>query len=144
LKFLLDASAMLPVVMKGGRKLIANAAQTDLVTTDLAVYEACNGLWKLVVLTKSMSSQNAQETISLMNELISKNLIKTINFAMLDLTFSFNLAQTNHITFYDATCITAAQRANSVLVTEDKKLFKIASDYVKTMQFAELEKEFDH
>jgi predicted nucleic acid-binding protein len=90
-----------------------------------------------------MSPQNAQETISLMNELISKNLIKTINFAMLDLTFSFNLAQTNHISFYDATYIAAAQRAKSVLATEDKKLFKIASNYVKTMQVAELEKEFD-
>jgi len=142
LKFLLDASAMLPIVTRSGKKLIADAAQADFITTDLAIYEACNGLWKLSTLLKTISLENAQEIVELLNELTTKNLIQTINFTTIDLLSTLNLAQTNHLTFYDASYITAAQNIKATLVTEDKKLFKTANNYVKTMSVAQLEKEF--
>jgi predicted nucleic acid-binding protein len=133
---------MLPLVTRSGKRLIADAAQADLITTDLAIYEACNGLWKLATLLKTISLQNAQEIISLLNELTTKNLIQTINFTAIDLPSTLNLAQLNRITFYDASYIAATQKAKSALVTENQKLCKIASNYAKTIRFSELEKEF--
>jgi len=142
LKFLLDASAMVPMITRSGKKLIADSAQADFITTDLAIYEACNGLWKLATLLKTISLQNAQDIATVLNELTAKNLIQTINFTMIDLPSTLNLAQANHITFYDASYIAAAQRVRAALVTEDQKLCKVANNYVKTMSVAQLEKEF--
>jgi predicted nucleic acid-binding protein len=142
LKFLLDASAMLPLVTRSGRRLIVDAARVDLITTDLAIYEACNGLWKLATLLKTISLQDAQEIIALLSELKIKNLIQTISFNVIDLHSTFSLAHANRITFYDASYILAAQKANLVLVTEDQKLCKLAKDYVKTSRLCDLQKEF--
>lgn len=142
MKFLLDASALLPLVTRSGKRLIADAAQEDLITTDLGIYEACNGLWKLVTLVKTISLQDAQEIIAVLNDLTSKKLIQITNFTAIDLSSTLNLAQLNHMTFYDASYIVVAQKAKLALVTEDQKLFKIANNYVKAMRFSELEKEF--
>jgi predicted nucleic acid-binding protein len=142
LKFLLDASAILPLLTRTGRNLIVNATQTDLIITDLAIYEACNGLWKLATLLKTISLQNAQELVTLLDKLTTKNLVQTINFTMIDLLATLNLAQSNRLTFYDASYIVAAQGVKGILVTEDQKLCKTANSYVKTISFAQLEKEF--
>lgn len=141
MKFLLDASALLPVIMKSGKKLIADASQIDLLTTDLAIYESGNGLWAMAVLTNKTTLENAQDTIASINEFISRSLISAINFTSIDLHAVLSLAETNHMTFYEASYIVATQKTNSVLVTEDKKLFKIACKYVKVMSVAELEQE---
>ena len=142
MKFLLDASAILPLLTCSGRNLIVNATRADLIVTDLAIYEACNGLWKLAALLKTISLQNAQELVALLNELTTKNLVQTINFTVLDLLATLNLAHSNRLTFYDASYIVATQAVKGVLVTEDEKLCKTANSYVKTISFAQLEKEF--
>lgn len=142
MKFLLDASAMLPLVTRSGKKLIAESAQADFITTDLAVYEACNGLWKLATLLKTISPQDAQDIATVLNELTAKNIIQTINFTAIDLPYTLALAQKSHITFYDASYIAAAQNVKATLVTEDQKLCKAANNFVKTMSFAQLQNEF--
>ena len=142
MKFLLDASAILPLLTRSGRNLIVNATQADLIITDLAIYEACNGLWKLATLLKTVSLRNAQELVALLNELTTKNLVQTVNFTAIDLLATLNLAQLNRLTFYDASYIVAAQRVKGILVTEDQELYKTANSYVKTISFAQLEKEF--
>lgn len=141
MKFLLDASALLPLVTRSGKKLIAEAARADLITTDLAIYEACNGLWKLATLLKTLTLKDAQDIATVLNELTAKNLIQTINFTSINLAQTLDIAQKAQITFYDASYISAAQNTKATLVTEDQKLLKAASKSVKTMSFTQLQNE---
>jgi len=141
LKFLLDASALLPLVTRSGKKLIAEAAHAELITTDLAIYEACNGLWKLATLLKTLTLKDAQDIATVLNELTAKNLIQTINFTSINLAQTLDIAQKAQITFYDASYISAAQNTKATLVTEDQKLLKAASKSVKTMSFTQLQNE---
>jgi predicted nucleic acid-binding protein len=141
LKFLLDASALLPLVTRSGKKLIAEAARADLITTDLAIYEACNGLWKLATLLKTLTLKDAQDIATVLNELTAKNLIQTINFTSIDLAHTLGIAQKTQVTFYDASYIATAQNIKATLATEDQKLLKAASKSVKTMSFAQLQNE---
>ena len=141
MKFLLDASALLPLVTRSGKKLIAEAARADLITTDLAIYEACNGLWKLATLLKTLTLKDAQDIATVLNELTAKNLIQTINFTSIDLAHTLGIAQKTQVTFYDASYIATAQNIKATLATEDQKLLKAASQSVKTMSFAQLQNE---
>lgn len=141
MKFLLDASALLPLVTRSGKKLIAEAAHAELITTDLAIYEACNGLWKLATLLKTLTLKDAQDIATVLNELTAKNLIQTINFTSINLAQTLDIAQKAQITFYDASYISAAQNTKATLVTEDQKLLKAASKSVKTMSFTQLQNE---
>ena len=141
MKFLLDASALLPLVTRSGKKLIAEAAHAELITTDLAIYEACNCLWKLATLLKTLTLKDAQDIATVLNELTAKNLIQTINFTSINLAQTLDIAQKAQITFYDASYISAAQNTKATLVTEDQKLLKAASKSVKTMSFTQLQNE---
>ena len=141
MKFLLDASALLPLITRSGKKLITEAANADLLTTDLAIYESCNGLWKLATLLKTLTLKDAQDIATVLNELTAKNLIQTINFTNINLAQTLDIAQKAQITFYDASYITIAQDIKATLVTEDKKLLKAATKSVKTMSFTQLQNE---
>lgn len=126
---------------RSGKKLIAEAAHAELITTDLAIYEACNGLWKLATLLKTLTLKDAQDIATVLNELTAKNLIQTINFTSINLAQTLDIAQKAQITFYDASYISAAQNTKATLVTEDQKLLKAASKSVKTMSFTQLQNE---
>jgi predicted nucleic acid-binding protein len=142
LKFLLDASALLPLATRSGKQLIAEAARADLITIDLAIYEACNGLWKLATLQKIITLNDAEEIATLVHELTTRNLIQTVSFTSINLPHTLGIAQKAHITFYDASYIETAQKMDATLVTEDKKLTKIAAcNSVKTLAFLQLQKE---
>jgi len=141
LKFLLDASALLPLVTRSGKKLIAMAACSELITTDLAIYEACNGLWKLATLLKTLTLKDAQDIATVLNELTAKNLIQTISFASIDLAHTLDIAQKAQVTFYDASYIAAAQNIKAPLATEDQKLLKAANKFVRTISFLQLQNE---
>jgi predicted nucleic acid-binding protein len=141
LKFLLDASALLPLVTRSGKKLIAEAACAELITTDLAIHEACNGLWKLATLLKTLTLKDAQDIATVLNELTAKNLIQTISFASIDLAHTLDIAQKAQVTFYDASYIAAAQNIKATLATEDQKLLKAANKFVRTISFLQLQNE---
>ena len=132
---------LLPLVTRSGKQLIAQAAHADLFTTDLAVYEACNGLWKLATLLKTLSLKDAQDIAVVLNELTAKNLIQTTNFTSIDLAQTLDIAQKNQLTFYDASYIAAAQNLKAILTTDDQKLLKAASKSVKTFSFSQLQNE---
>ena len=141
MKFLLDASALLPLVTRSGKQLIPEAAGAELITTDLAIYEACNGLWKLSVLLQSITLEDATEIAVILHELTARNLIKILGFASLDLSRTLVTAQKGKITFYDASYIEAARNMNATLVTEDQKLRKAACKQVKTISVLQFQRE---
>ncbi len=141
MKFLLDASVLIPFVTQSGKKLIAQAANADLWTTDLAIYESCNGLWKLATLLKTVTLKEAQDISAVLNELTEKNLIKTTNFSSINLPDTIDMAQKLQITFYDASYIAASQNLKATLATEDQKLLKTANKTVKVISFSQLQSE---
>lgn len=139
MRYLLDASALLPLVTKRGGQLIVEASRENLVTTDLALYEACNSLWKLTTLLKSISLEDALDVAAMLKELVMRNIIKSINFTKLDSSETLKRAHKEPLTFYDASYIAAAQSTEAILVTEDEKLRKAAGKFVKTITYTDLE-----
>ena len=139
MKYLLDASALLPLVTRRGKQLIVEASRENLVTTDLATYEACNSLWKLATLLKTVSLQDAVDVATTIKDLATRNLIQTVNFAKLDFSHTLKAAYKERLTFYDTSYITTAKSTEAILVTEDEKLRKTASKFVKTIAYTDLE-----
>jgi predicted nucleic acid-binding protein len=138
LKYLLDASALLPLVTRRGRQLIVEASHEHLVTTDLAVYEACDSLWKLSKL-KFISIKDAIDAATTLKDLTIRSIIKSMSFTELDFHSMFRIAHEEGLTFYDASYIVTAEVAEAILVTEDEKLQKTAGKFVKTISYADLE-----
>jgi len=138
-KYLLDASALLPLVTRRGKQLIVEASRETLVTTDLAIYEACNSLWKLSTLLKSISLEDTVEVANTLKDLALRSLIQPINFAKLDFSHTLKRAYKEQLTFYDTSYITTAESTEAILVTEDEKLRKAASKFVKTITYTDLE-----
>lgn len=65
----LDASAILPLVTRRGKQLIVEASHGGIVTTDLAIYEARNSLWKLAKLLNSISLEDAADVATALKDL---------------------------------------------------------------------------
>lgn len=139
MKYLLDASALLPLVTKRGKQLIVEASRENFVTTDLAIYEACNSLCKLATLLKSISLEDAVDVATTLKDLAMKSVIQPINFAKLDFSHALKRAHKERLTFYDASYIATAESTEAILVTEDEKLWKAASKFVKTITYTDLE-----
>jgi predicted nucleic acid-binding protein len=138
-KCLLDASALLPLLTRRGKRLIVEALRIDLITTDLAIYEACNSLWKLATLLKTITLEDAAGVATILKEVTVKNVIQTTNFTKLDFPHTLSIAHKERLTFYDASYIVTAENTKAILVTEDEKLRKAASKFVKTIAYTRLE-----
>jgi len=138
-KYLLDASTLLPLVTRRGKQLIIEASRENLVTTDLAIYEACNSLWKLTTLLKTITLQDAIDVATTFKDLAMKNVIQPVTFTKLDFSHTLKKAYKEQLTFYDTSYITTAESTEAILVTEDEKLRKTASKFVKTITYTDLE-----
>ncbi|RLE98682.1 MAG: hypothetical protein DRJ63_07390, partial [Thermoprotei archaeon] len=136
MKFLLDASVVVPLLIDYGEKLLNIVAKVSFHVLDLTVYEAGNSLWKMSTLLKITSLEDAIEIIEVLKELTRKKLIKPIYFNELDLLGITELAARENTTFYDSSYIVASKKLNATLVTEDKELIKKAEKYVNVMTYA--------
>ncbi len=114
--------------------------EVDLLTTDLALYEAGNGLWKIAVLLKTVSLEDAISVAAVLKEVTLKNVIQIVTFNKIDFSATLELAHKERLTFYDASYVTTARNLNAILVTDDEKLRKAAGKSVKTENYASLEK----
>lgn len=139
MKYLLDASALLPLVTKLGKELIVKASREWLATTDLGIYEACNSLWKLSTLLKLISLEEATEVAGILRDLSRREVIHLIGLPSLELVATLRLACDENLTFYDASYITTAKDGGAVLVTEDAKLREFAGRHVEVASFTSLE-----
>lgn len=139
MKYLLDASALLPLVTKRGKQLIVEASRESLATTDLALYEACNSLWKLTALLKHIPIEDAVDIATMVKDLALRNVIRSVDFTELDFSDTLNRACKEKLTFYDASYIITAERTETTLVSENEKLLKAARKSVKAITYSELE-----
>lgn len=139
MRYLLDASALLPLVTKFGRNLIAKAAKDWVATTDLAIYEACNSLWKLSSLLGSLSLKDGLETVSVIRQLTETDTIHLLGQSELDLVATLTFASEQKLTFYDSSYVIIAEDRGATLVTQDKDLKKAARSRVEVITYADLE-----
>jgi len=140
LRYLLDASTLLPLISRSGEKLLSEAQRESLITTDQAVYEACSSLWKLARLLRSLSLEDASAVVAMIRDLTARRLIQVRSFAEIDLSGTLKRAFDENLTFYDASYISAAENTEAILVTEDRRLRETAAKYVETVTYGDLEK----
>jgi len=124
--------------------LVVEASHETLITTDLAIYEACNSLWKLVTLLKSISLEEALDVAVTLKDLAIRAIIRPMDFSKIDISNTLMKACKETLTFYDASYIASAQSTDAILVTEDEKLQKVAKKFVKTITYKDLERRIAH
>jgi len=138
MKYLLDASTLLPLILDYGEKIIEITTKITLYTLDLTVYEIGNSLWKLILLLKTLRQRDAENIIHVLGELIKTRITTTIRFEELNLHRIIQIAINEKMTFYYASYIVAAEKINATLATEDKKLREKASKYVNTIEYTKI------
>ncbi len=138
MKFLLDASVLVPLLLDYGEKLLDVSAKVSLYTMDLTVYEVGNSLWRLANLLKAIDLEDAVEIMEVLTELTRKSFLGIIRFSELDISRILKLATTEELTFYDSSYIVAAEKLNVTLATEDEELGVKARKYVKTITYRKL------
>jgi len=141
MKYLLDASALVPLLSDFGEQLIVKATEIQFLTMDLAVYEAGNSLWKLSTLLKSISLEDAVEVMGVLKDIVERGIVQGTRFGELDLTRALKMASEEGMTFYDSSYVLAAEDKGATLVTEDRKLREAASKYVDTMTYMDFRHE---
>ena len=139
MKYLLDASALLPLVTRRGKQLIIEASREDLFTTDLALYEACDSTWKIATLLKPITLEDAVDISTTIKDLVTRNVIQLEEFAKLNISNTLKRAREERLTFYDASYITNAESNGAILVTEDEKLRKAARKFVESITYTDFE-----
>ena len=120
---LYDASAFLNLLLnEGSKSLSILPGQTVL---DLTLYELGNGIWRIQYLQKKITKE---EACSLLDSCIQ--VMSSMN--VLDVDGLENqvkeIASDNGQSFYDSAYLAVAKKYGLELVTDDKKLLKIASD----------------
>ena len=131
MKALVDASALLLLVKHADATKLAELA-ADLVTLDLATYEAGNGIWKQTRLLKLISEKDARATHEALVGLLSHTRI--LRGEELDCTKAMDLAIRKGIAYYDACYITAAKslklppRRQAVRMSSDGRNFSARND----------------
>jgi len=138
MRLLLDASALIPLLIDHGEKLLDIATEVSLHITDLTIYEVGNSLWKLTALLRTVSIEDAMELMEILTTVIRGKLVMIVHFNKLDLSRALRLALTERITFYDASYIVATEEINATLVTEDRKLKEKARKHINVITYDDL------
>jgi predicted nucleic acid-binding protein len=132
--YLFDASALVNVIVSRAGKALDVTKGHDIL--DLTVYEAGNSLWKLNVIHRQIDGEEAASLLLLVEKL-SKHM-DVLGVSQLGLASVLGLAVQERISFYDAAYVHAAKERGLELVTDDARLKKVASKFVKTRSSSEL------
>jgi len=99
----------------------------------LSVYEFGNIFWKEIKILKAISEEEGLLVLKFFQKKIQE--MKIVNPDFVDvLKVALNL----NISYYDASFVQAAKRFNVPLITEDKKLKRIASDIIEVYSLSEI------
>jgi predicted nucleic acid-binding protein len=120
-KRVFDASSIFEIAKQANASPIINGY-----TLYLTLYELGNILWKHTALTNSLSAEEAEETRQIVNKML-----QTINLQPVSNIDheTFAIASKHRVSYYDASYIQATKSLNAELITEDKRLAKVATIY---------------
>lgn len=115
-KYLLDASAVYPLVLKLGEKILQHKDLFAIL--DLTVYEIGNAIWKEYRRGRVVDPSPVAEAF--------KEILKDLKKLSVGDEFQeiLNTAIESNITFYDASYIHVARKHKLKLITEDKDLIR--------------------
>jgi predicted nucleic acid-binding protein len=133
---LFDASSIYTLVKhaKGDASKILKAGSTTL----LAAYELGNAAWRETHLVKLLTEDEAKELLSLLYALLETMTIVPFE-PRRDGGATLESSLATGLSFYDASYLSAAIKTGHTLVTEDKRLARIASRLgVKTLSWHDL------
>lgn len=125
MKYLLDASALLPLIRNIKNREIWKMEEFAIL--DLTVYEIGNALWKEIFLKRKERLANVNR--DLLDKAIkgfSKIIfhLKVLNLTEDDFSKVLNKAIELNLTYYDASYVYTAEKENLTLITEDKEILK--------------------
>jgi predicted nucleic acid-binding protein len=143
MRCLFDASALLTLVTNLGRKLSLKASEDWLATTDLAIHETCNPLWKLTTLLRSTFPEDGIKTAAIFRELTERQVIHLVEVAKLRVQDTPRLVYDGRLTSYDASYVIAAKDQSAIPITQDEKLTQAAQRHVTVVDFGTLEDKFE-
>jgi predicted nucleic acid-binding protein len=126
---LFDSSAIINICRENRADKLTNGC-----TLDLAFYELGNTVWKMTYLRKAMSIEEAIIVLNALIEVYGR--MKGLRNR--DVRTTLEIALKEGLTFYDASYIKVALENNLDLVTDDERLYRAASKYVKTFKSSEL------
>jgi len=106
------------------------------VTTNLALYESLNAIWKEFKLLRRIDEDVALEYVQIISKVFEVIKITDIKGSE---DRVFKLASDEKITIYDATYLYLAIENKAILVTDDSKLKEKAAKYVEVMSSNQLE-----
>lgn len=125
---LVDASALVNLVVSRGPKALGLLKNNSIL--DLTLYEAGNSLWKLSSVRKLIATDDAKLALEAVRRLA--DYMEIISVLEFDHASVFESAKKERISFYDAAYLNAAAKGKMLLVTDDKRLARVASRYVET------------
>ena len=131
MKYLLDASAIYKMAEMNKLDLI-----TDSITIDLAKYELGNAVLKDCTIHKRIDSEKAEELV----DFLYKILDTIYKISVTDGTSIMKTALDFKLSFYDAAYVQYSKATDLTLVTEDGKLEKKISEYIKVSSVERLPK----
>jgi predicted nucleic acid-binding protein len=133
MKFLFDSSALMNIIQIRGSK--AYDLLKNNFTIDLTYYEIGNIIWKFVY-RKLISLQEGSELIENMEGVF--NSLNVIQSKIDDIKPIFAIATKQNITFYDSAFIHYSKKEGKILITDDKKLIKVARAIVEVRESQDL------
>ena len=130
--YVFDASSIVNLIKRGLARVFEYG-----VTTNLALYESLNAIWKeLELLRRRIDEDVALEYVQIISKVFEAIKITDIKGSE---DRVFKLASDEKITIYDATYLYLAIENKAILVTDDSKLKEKAAKYVEVMSSNQLE-----
>ena len=128
--YLFDASAIVNLVKKAQVRAFLEG-----VTLDLAVYESLNAIWKECHLLRRIDRRLADKWVGLVAKVFMA--MKTLSIRDMEGSV-LDLACKEGLTIYDASYLYVAMEKGYTLVSDDEKLRKVASKYLKVLSSSDL------
>lgn len=130
---LFDASALLNIIEEKGEDSIEFLR--DGYITDLTFYEVGNAMWKSVHI-ELITANDAEVILKTFNQLSTT--MNVVPYNRNELLKILNISLKESITFYDASYLHNALKNNLALVTDDKRLKKVANEYLEVLESEEV------
>ncbi len=127
--YLFDASAIVNLVKKARVRAFLEG-----VTLDLAIYESLNAVWKECHLLKRIDRRLADKWA----RLVAKVFTAMETLSVEDVESVLDLACREGLTIYDASYLYVAMKEGYTLVSDDEKLRRTASKYLKVLRSSDL------
>jgi predicted nucleic acid-binding protein len=134
LTFLFDASALVNVVVSRAEASVDITRGHGIL--DLTLYETGNALWKLGTIHRRISAEEASSLLAVTAKLSRR--MTVISASETDLAPILGIAFRERASFYDSAYVHVAEERALELVTDDSRLMKIASKYVKVRRSTDL------